>query len=60
MRLLLTGENSVVSVMMVLANNVTMKGCDAHKLIFIFLVQIYALLLGLISDNGCCFYLYLF
>ena len=36
MRLLLTGENPVVPVMMVLTN-VTMEGCDDHKLIFLFL-----------------------
>jgi hypothetical protein len=37
MRLLWTGENPVVPVMMVLTNNVTMEGCDDHKLIFLFL-----------------------
>ena len=46
MRLLLTGENPVVSVMMVLTNNVTMKGCDDHKLIFLFLSANFCIVVG--------------
>lgn len=46
MRLLLTGENPVISVMKVLIDNVTMKGCNDHKLIFLFLSASLCIVVG--------------